>query len=106
MAAQDNLSKKQFPAMYHGTRAHITGGVILPSITEGESRMARAWATSDPGQARFFGETKMPKGAENNPVKVYKVTPVSNQLKEEWGNIEGEKFYSSPHGFMITGEHK
>lgn len=106
MAAQDHLSKKQFPAMYHGTRADVSGGFIFPAVTEGEGRIARAWATSDPGQARFFGETKMPKGAENNPVKVYKVTPVSDQVKEEYGNVEGEKFYSSTHGFMITGEHK
>jgi hypothetical protein len=48
----------------------------------------------------------MPKGAEKNPVKVYRVQPVSNEVKEESGNIEGERFYSSPHGFMITGEHK
>lgn len=92
--------------MYHGTRADVSGGFILPAVTEGESRMARAWATSDPEQARFFGETKMPKGAEKNPVKVYKVEPVSNKVEETYGNIEGERFYSSPHGFMITGEHK
>jgi hypothetical protein len=101
-----NLSPKQFPNMYHGTRADVSGGFIFPAVTEGEGRMARAWATSDPGQARFFGETKMPKGFEKNPVKVYKVEPVSKEVKEESGNIEGETFYSSPHGFMITGEHK
>jgi hypothetical protein len=48
----------------------------------------------------------MPLGAEKNPVKVYKVAPVSNEVKEESGNIEGERFYSSPHGFMVMGEHK
>jgi hypothetical protein len=101
-----NLSQQQFGPMYHGTRADVSGGFIFPAVTEGESRMANAWATSDPGQARFFGETKMPKGAEKNPVKVYKVEPVSKEVKEESGNIEGERFYSSPHGFMITGEHK
>jgi len=101
-----NLSQEQFGPMYHGTRADVSGGFIFPAVTEGEGRMARAWATSDPEQARFFGETKMPKGAEKNPVKVYKVQPVSNEVKEESGNIEGERFYSSPHGFMITGEHK
>jgi len=101
-----NLSQQQFGPMYHGTRADVSGGFILPAVTEGEGRMARAWATSDPGQARFFGETKMPKGAEKNPVKVYKVSPVSDEVKEESGNIEGERFYSSPHGFMITGEHE
>ena len=100
-----NLSKQQFGPMYHGTRADVSGGFVLPAVTEGEGRMARAWATSDPDQARFFGETKMPKGAEKNPVKVYKVSPVSDEVKEESGNIEGERFYSSPHGFMITGEH-
>lgn len=102
MSAQDNLSQQ----MFHGTRAHIVGGVILPAVTEGESRQARAWATSDAGQARFFGETKLPIGFEKSPVKVYKVKPVSNEVKEESGNVEGERFYSSPHGFMITGEHK
>jgi len=106
MSAQDHLSQKQFGPMYHGTRADVSGGFILPAMTEGEGRQARAWATSDPGQARFFGETKMPLGAEKNPVKVYKVAPVSNEVKEESGNIEGERFYSSPHGFMVMGEHK
>ena len=101
-----NLSKQQFGPMYHGTRADVSGGFVLSAVTEGEGRMARAWATSDPEQARFFGETKMPKGAEKNPVKVYKVSPVSDEVKEESGNIEGERFYSSPHGFMITGEHE
>ena len=90
-----NLSKQQFGPMYHGTRADVSGGFVLPAVTEGEGRMARAWATSDPDQARFFGETKMPKGAEKNPVKVYKVSPVSDEVKEESGNIEGERFYSS-----------
>ena len=106
MSAQDNLSPKQFGPMYHGTRAHIVGGVILPAVTEGEGRTARAWATSDPEQARFFGETKMPAGAEKNSVKVYKVTPVSDEVKEEPGNLSGERLYSTPHGFMVTGEHK
>jgi hypothetical protein len=106
MPAQDHLSQKQFGPMYHGTRADVSGGFILPAMTEGEGRQARAWATSDPGQARFFGETKMPLGAEKNPVKVYKVAPVSDEVKEESGNVEGERFYSSPHGFMVMGEHK
>ena len=101
-----NLSEEQFGPMYHGTRAHIVGGVILPHVTGGYGRQARAWATSDPGQARFFGETKMPIGFERSSVKVYRVKPVSNEVREESGNVEGERFYSSPHGFMITGEHK
>jgi hypothetical protein len=106
MSAEKNLSRQQFPDMYHGTRADVSGGFIFPHVTEGEGRMARAWATSDPGQARFFGETKMPPGAERKPVKVYRVQPVSNEYHEESGNVEGERFYSSPHGFMIKGEHK
>ena len=100
-----NLSKKQFGPMYHGTRADVSGGFILPHVTEGEGPNARAWATSDPGQARFFGETKLPIGAEKRPVKVYRVTPVSDNVREESGNVEGERFYSSPHGFMVLGEH-
>jgi hypothetical protein len=92
--------------MYHGTRADVSGGFILPHVTEGEGRMARAWATSDAGQARFFGETKRPLGAEKNPVKVYRVAPVSNEVRVESGNVEHEKFFSSPHGFMVLGEHK
>ena len=50
-----NLSKQQFGPMYHGTRADVSGGFVLPAVTEGEGRMARAWATSDPDQAIFFG---------------------------------------------------
>jgi hypothetical protein len=101
-----NLSEEQFGPMYHGTRADVSGGFILPHVTEGEGPNARAWATSDPGQARFFGETKLPIGAEKNPVKVYRVAPVSNEVRVESGNVEREKFFSSPHGFMVLGEHK
>jgi hypothetical protein len=92
--------------MYHGTRADVSGGFIFPAVTEGEGPQARAWATSDPGQARFFGETKLPIGAEKRPVKVYRVAPVSDSLRVESGNVEHEKFFSSPHGFMVLGEHK
>jgi len=106
MAAQDHLNRHQWPDMYHGTRADESSGFILPAVTEGEGRMARAWATSDPGQARFFGESKMPIGAEKNPVKVYRVAPVSDVVHEESGNVERERFYSTPHGFMVLGEHK
>jgi hypothetical protein len=101
-----NLSEEQFGPMYHGTRADVSGGFILPHVTEGEGPNARAWATSDPGQARFFGETKLPIGAEKRPVKVYKVAPVSDEVRVESGNVEHEKFFSSPHGFMVLGEHK
>ena len=101
-----NLSRQQFGPMYHGTRADVSGGFIFPHVTEGEGRQARAWATNDPGQARFFGETKLPKGFEKNPVKVYRVAPVSDEVREESGNVEHERFYSSPHGFMVLGEHK
>jgi hypothetical protein len=101
-----NLSEQQFGPMYHGTRADVSGGFILPAVTEGEGPVARAWATSDPGQARFFGETKLPLGRERHPVKVYRVAPVSDNVKVESGNVEHEKFFSSPHGFMVLGEHK
>ena len=101
-----NLSEEQFGPMYHGTRADVSGGFILPHVTEGEGPNARAWATNDPGQARFFGETKLPIGAEKRPVKVYKVAPVSDEVRVESGNVEHEKFFSSPHGFMVLGEHK
>jgi hypothetical protein len=91
--------------MYHGSRADLSSGFILPAVTEGEGRMAKAWATSDPGQARFFGESKMPLGRERHPVKVYRVAPVSDTVHRESGNVQGETFYSTPHGFMILGEH-
>lgn len=104
MSAREHLGR-QWPPMYHGTRADVSMGFILPHVTEGEGPMAKAWATSDPGQARFFGETKMPLGRERHPVKVYRVVPVSDDVHEDSGNVEGERFYSTRHGFMITGEH-
>ena len=94
-----NLSEEQFGPMYHGTKAILKHGLVLP----GSSGLA--YATSDAGSADLFGHTKMPEG-EVGPNKVYKVKPVSNEVREESGNVEGERFYSSPHGFMITGEHK
>lgn len=105
MSASDNLSKEQFPPMYHGTRAKVTGGVILPSVTTGEGIHPYAWATSDPEQARFFGESKIPRVGERGSTRVYKVEPLTNEYHQEHGNLEGETFYKSPHGFKIVGEH-
>lgn len=101
-----NLSKQQFPPMYHGTRAKIKGGVILPSAVTGEGVHTRAWATSDPEQAVFFGESKIPRTGEVTFPTVYKVEPLTSEYHEEHGNVAGEMFYTSPHGFRIIGEHK
>jgi len=106
MSASDNLSKRQFPPMYHGTRAEIKGNIILPAITQGEGPHAKAFATSDPEQAYFFGESKYPKQGKLGDVTVYKVEPLTSYYKAESGNLDDETFYTSPHGFRIIGEHK
>ena len=92
--------------MYHGTRAKITGGVILPSAITGEGLHARAWATSDPKEAVFYGESKIPRTGEVGFPTVYKVEPLTEEYHQESGNVPGETFYTSPHGFRIIGKHE
>lgn len=99
MSASDNLSQDQFGPMYHGTRAILEHGLVLP----GSSGLA--YATSDPAAAKMFGETKLPTG-KIGPNKVYKVTPLSKSVTAKPGNYEGETHYSTPHGFKVLGEHE
>ena len=93
-----NLSNQQFGPMYHGTRAILKGGLVLP----GSSGVA--YATSDPGSARLFGHTKMPEG-EVGPNRVYRVTPLAEDVATKRGNFRGETHYISPTGFMVLGDH-
>jgi hypothetical protein len=99
MSAQDNLSGEQFGPMYHGTKALLNHGLVLP----GSSGLA--YATSDPGSADLFGHTKMPEG-KTGPNKVYKVTPLANDVTTKKGKFKGETHYISSTGFMVLGEHK
>jgi hypothetical protein len=93
-----NLSEDQFGPMYHGTKAILKHGLVLP----GSSGLA--YATSDAGSADLFGHTKMPEG-EVGPNKVYKVTPLSDDVKTKKGKFKGETHYISQSGFMVLGEH-
>jgi hypothetical protein len=85
--------------LFHGTRANVSG-FIFP---QGEF----AYATSDPEQARLYGETKFTSPEESkNPVKVYTVAPVQPSEAETYeGEKPGEKHTRTRQGFMITGEH-
>lgn len=94
-----NLSEDQFGPMYHGTKAILKHGLVLP----GSSGLA--YATSYDGSAQLFGHTKMPEG-EVGPNKVYKVTPLSDDVKTKRGKFKGETHYISPSGFMVLGEHE
>jgi hypothetical protein len=89
--------------MYHGTRADIKHGLILPN-----GYMGAAWATSDPEQARMYGGTKVPEGkTSESPVKVYKVIPtVPEAVVRSKGTKEGETHFASPHGFVIDRLHE
>lgn len=94
-----NLSQEQFGPMYHGTKAILKNGLVLP----GSSGLA--YATSDAGSADLFGHTKMPEG-EVGPNKVYRVTPLANDVQTKKGKFKGETHYISSSGFMVLGEHK
>ena len=94
-----NLSEEQFGPMYHGTKAILKHGLVLP----GSSGLA--YATSYDGSAQLFGSTKMPEG-EVGPNKVYKVTPLANDVKTKKGKFKGETHYISASGFMVLGEHE
>ena len=94
-----NLSEQQFGPMYHGTKAILKHGLVLP----GSSGLA--YATSYDGSAQLFGSTKMPEG-EVGPNKVYKVTPLADDVKTKRGKFKGETHYISPTGFMVLGEHE
>jgi len=94
-----NLSPQQFGPMYHGTKAILKHGLVLP----GSSGLA--YATSYDGSAQLFGSTKMPEG-EVGPNKVYKVTPLADDVKTKRGKFKGETHYISPTGFMVLGEHE
>lgn len=88
------LSEHQFGPMYHGTRADIKNGFIFP----GQSGVA--YATSDPEQARLYGETKF--HDNENPVTVYRVSPVQpNEVQSRKGETEGETHYLTSQGFLI-----
>lgn len=93
-------NKMDFQAgLYHGTRANVSGFVF----PEGEF----AYATTDPEQARLYGETKFtsPEDAKN-PVRVYKVSPVQPDEAEMYdGEKPNEKHVKTRQGFMVTGEH-
>ena len=47
----------------------------------------------------------MPEG-EVGPNKVYKVTPLADDVKTKKGKFKGETHYISPSGFMVLGEHE
>jgi hypothetical protein len=86
--------------LFHGSRSTSLGGFVFP---QGEF----AYATTDPEQARLYGETKIASAEEaKNPVKVYRVSPVQPDEVESYeGEKPGEKHVRSRQGFMITGEH-
>lgn len=92
-----NLSEAQFGPMYHGTRAPV-GDFVLPVGPTGI-----AYATSDPEQARVYGETKIPHGVDpSSPVRVYQVEPVQpDEVESVPGEKEGEVHYRSRQGFMV-----
>ena len=98
MSAQDNLSGQQFGPMYHGTKAILKSGLVLP----GSSGLA--YATSEPLSADLFGATKMPEG-ETGPNKVYRVMPLTNDVTTKKGQFKHETHYISPTGFVVLGEH-
>jgi hypothetical protein len=85
--------------LFHGTRSDVKGFVF----PQGEF----AYATTDPEQARLYGETKFtsPEDADK-PVKVYRVSPVQPDEAESYeGEKSGEKHVRSRQGFMVMGEH-
>jgi len=86
--------------MFHGTRAGIKYGLVLPGV------MGKAYATSDPEDAKFYGETKIASAAEvGQPVRVYKVEPVQPDEIQQQPGTKGSVHFVSNQGFMITGEH-
>jgi hypothetical protein len=94
-------NKADFAAgLYHGSRSTNLGGFVFP---QGEF----AYATTDPEQARLYGETKFtsPEDADK-PVKVYRVSPVQPDEAETYdGEKPGEKHVRTRQGFMIMEEH-
>ena len=71
--------------MFHGTRADIKYGMVFPG------NMGLAYASNDPEDARFYGETKIGSAEEvGKPVRVYKVEPVQpDEVRQQPGNKKG-----------------
>lgn len=80
MSAQDNLSKKQFPELFHGTAAKLKAGDIIRPGGD----FQHAFATTDATLAKEYG------------ANVYRVSPVDSKEASEYTKAELAKWESEP----------
>jgi hypothetical protein len=113
MAAQDNLSKKQFPALFHGTNVELNEGDLITPPKSGPRSLV--FATEN----KAFAKGHAQRAAGNDPLKathrdkgtakyskkgiVYKVEPTEHIRPDQLSGGKAGGVWVSKTGFRVVG---
>jgi hypothetical protein len=116
MSAEDNLSKRQFPELFHGTNVELNEGDLITPPKSGPRSLV--FATEHPEFAKGHAR----RAAANDPLKsahrdkdtakyskkgiVYKVEPTEHIRRDPLSGGKAGGVWVSKTGFKVVGKHK